>query len=514
MHDNRRFAAGLSVFALLLHGLSLWSIGAKYWWDTISYFELAQALGDPQSLRALYSGRFGLAYQHVMPGLPVLIKLSEALFGEWMWIALALFQSLMASLAAVFLARSVEGLVSRKTEIGLVALVALHPWYSAFHAAVLTESLSGSIVAFMAAVTIRAMRGSMDWSRAVIVVLAAATAGGQMRSYLAASGAGLALLLIFSRYGWRRPLLFGAPIGVAAASFFGFSVLRMQAGIEFFPPNVNAWMLVHAGYAAWDFNDRGRAALEGVVLDPAIRRKAAESSENLTFVDMEKMVADLVATGLSRTEAAKSIAVAARKVRTQSAEVMLRQIPLAMPSLGFQLLAVCCDPDNAFRRGMDNAAAFGHMRHYFRWNAGLDKGNYRATFATYVERYRAQQGLYSDSAIRWYDSRVGPHVRESPGLLRRSVGWMLALPPDVIVLLGMAGFALLSRNDLRYAGILIAAAGPVFAAALLATVAGDNRHAYPLFPLYFLGMTVMAEKFLASLARLITRSSHGALRRR
>jgi hypothetical protein len=57
----------LLLISLTLHCLMAVTMGAKYWWDTISYFQLADALRDLGSLHDLYSGPFGIIFQHLMP---------------------------------------------------------------------------------------------------------------------------------------------------------------------------------------------------------------------------------------------------------------------------------------------------------------------------------------------------------------------------------------------------------------------------------------------------------------
>ena len=98
------FFGALLLVSLTIQLLSGRALGAKYWWDTIAYFQLAEALRSFDSLRELYSGPFGTVYQHLMPGLPALILLFEKLFDSHLWLAFAISQNVLSAVACVYMA--------------------------------------------------------------------------------------------------------------------------------------------------------------------------------------------------------------------------------------------------------------------------------------------------------------------------------------------------------------------------------------------------------------------------
>jgi len=113
-------------------------------------------------------------------------------------------------------------------------------------------------------------------------------------------------------------------------SFLAFPLYRAALGVEFFLPNVNALMLMHAHYVNWDLDDRSKRALDGVILDPKILQKLESPNSGIGVPDVLEMVERLINTGLSRQETIGKIGRASWIVRTQSWEVIGRQLQLSL----------------------------------------------------------------------------------------------------------------------------------------------------------------------------------------
>jgi len=174
------------------------SLGAKYWFDSLTYFQLAEGLTSPSALRRLYAGPFGAIFQHLMPGPSFLILCFEGLFGKFMWPAFAIFQNALSVLATVYLVTGFSRYLGRAAQITIVVLIALFPYFSAFHNAILTESLTSSLVMIIAGVTIRCLEGRLRCMRAVVVILLLGILGAQIRSYVIGIRGGLSLLVVFA----------------------------------------------------------------------------------------------------------------------------------------------------------------------------------------------------------------------------------------------------------------------------------------------------------------------------
>jgi hypothetical protein len=504
----RHFGATLLSISLVLHLFMAISMGAKFWWDTMAYFQLADALRG-NSLRTLYEGPFGIIFQHLTPGLPFLILIFERLFGGAMWPAFAVFQNALNVIACVYFATGFSGRISKTAQVAVILLTALFPYFSAFHNAVLTESLSSSLVMIMIGTTIRCLDGRFRLMPSLITVLILGVLGGQIRSYIIAISSGFSFLMIFNDARFRRLWLFAVVAITAVAGTLIFPVYRVAVGIDFFFPRVDALMLMHAHYVNWALDDRSKRAVQGAVLDPTIAMKLDSQNIDLDSDDVVKMVRDLVGAGLTSEQAVSIIRGAAWIVRTQSYEVMGRQLQLSLSSLGFQSVSTCCNPNRLLRSGGYTGEQMrAHLQFYYRWNAGLDSMDYAKQFREYERLYRSAPRYYSEGAIDWYTSRVAPYVLAHPFPWRDFLK-LNAIPPDILIFFGLFGLIMMSFNDWKLIFILGLLLAPIYGATVSTVLIGDNRYAHLLWPIYILGIVALFELIIF---RVVNHDRRGGLR--
>lgn len=485
----RRSVLAMLMLALGLNTAMAVSLGTKYWIDTFAYIQLASGITDPPRMKALFEGPFGLAYQHLMPGLPLFLAAMDRLFGEWTWPAVAVFQYGINAAASVYFARSLRFCLSIGAQFGLVALISLFPFYSAFHGAFLTESISATIFLLIIGATIRGMRGETGFSLTFVILLALAILGGQMRSYLVGTGGFCALLLIYSHHRFRAIGMYLMTVACILSAFLGFSIYKAALGFEFLPPNTNNWALNYASYVVEKPNARSLAAIDQVVLDPAIRDKLALGKENLIDRDMLKINGDLLAQGHSKEEAGRLIALAAKKLGTQSAEVVALRLQLPLASVGFQYLATVGPNDRFMRRGdLTSTKLYDHLRRYYLWNSGFSESDYLQYFEIFTKLAEDRPEFFDQQTIEWNDSRLHRFVKPHPWSLRKGMYFMVAIPSDFLILTGMVGFVFMMRRDWRMMLILPASMALVYVAALSSHIVGDNRHSHFLWPLYLAGI--------------------------
>src|ERR1019366_8553436 len=172
-----------------------------------------------------------------------------------------------------------------------------------------------------------------------------------------------------------------------------FPVYRAVLGIGFFLPNVSALMLTHVSYVAWDLDKETAQSLNTVVLNDDIPRGLI-GKEPISYDDAKHIFDDLVSSGLSPAEARQTIAAAAWRVRTSSIGIVERQLQLPLASIGFQYAPACCQPNRQLTRDMTGFFLFRHIRYYFRWNAGVDGGNYVELFDRFAAMTRSSR-IYS-----------------------------------------------------------------------------------------------------------------------
>jgi hypothetical protein len=485
------FFGALLLVSLTIQLLSGRALGAKYWWDTIAYFQLAEALRSFDSLRELYSGPFGTVYQHLMPGLPALILLFEKLFGSHLWLAFAISQNVLSAVACVYMATGFSTRISRSGQFAVVVLLAAFPYFTALNNAILTESLTASSVMVMVGIVVRCLDGRIKLHNAVIALLLLGIVGGNLRSYVLLVGAGLSVLTIFWIAGFRRLRLYAITLAAVFVGASLFPAYRAAAGLGFFYPRVDALMLAHANYVNWKFDAKTRNVVEHTVFDRTLLDKLEDETKSLSLDDIVKMVDDLVARGRTRSEALREIKQASWTVRTQSWEVISRQLQLSLASLGFERAATCCSASRMLQKGGFSAENMHkHLQYYYKWNAGLDSG-YLSTFDGFTDRYRMMPRYFDKTAIDWYTSRVRPYIVDSPSP-RRNLFHFGNITPDILVILGIAGILML--RDWRISAMTGLLMVSVYFPALYAAFVGDNRHSHLLWPIYMVGIIVLLER--------------------
>ena len=176
------WSAFLLCLAIAGHAYSMAVTGAKFWINSIAYFELALALFDADKLSRLYNSGFGFLYQHVVPGMPFLIRVLDDIFGQYLWPALSVIQGLLSACAVTYFVLGFKDKLSRPAQMAVVALCGLHPYFVAFHAAALTKSVSASIL--LTSLAIRALDGRLSLHLLPKPVVAAFHSGGAVPPYL------------------------------------------------------------------------------------------------------------------------------------------------------------------------------------------------------------------------------------------------------------------------------------------------------------------------------------------
>jgi hypothetical protein len=134
-----------------------------------------------------------------------------------------------------------------------------------------------------------------------------------------------------------------------------------------------------------------------------------------------------------------------------------------------------------------------HLRYYYIWNSGLG-ANYADQFWAFERRYRDIR-YFEGKPVDWYTSRVGPFVKAQPTAWRDFLKLSI-ISPDLLIVLGLAGIAMIVRLQWRLAFLFGLPIFAVYVAALSATVVGDNRHAHLLWPFYILGVVACLERLI------------------
>jgi hypothetical protein len=491
--SERCWCGLLLLFSIAAHAYSFLVTGAKFWIDSIVYFELALALFDADQLSRLYHSEFGFLYPHVVPGLPLLIRVLDGIFREQLWPALAVLQGLLSAVAVTWFVLAFRHKLSRPAQLAAVILCGLHPYFVSFHAAALTESIPASIMLISLGLSIRALDGRVSLKLSLSLLLLLSIISAQFRPYLGVVEILIAALVIFQQgRPWRMPL-YAATLLALAAGTLAFPVYRAALGAGFSLPNVSALLLTHVSYVAWDLDKDTAQSLDTVVLNDALREKLI-GKEYFDYGDAKHAFDDLVSSGLPPAVAQQKMAAAAWRIRTSSIGIVERQLQLPLASIGFQYAPVCCQPNRQLTRDMTGFFLFRHIRYYFRWNSGVDPGNYLELFDRFTEMTRSSK-VYSEAADNFYSSRIRPYVTDSLKSFRDPLH-LTFFVSDPLILIGWFGLFLFfwpaQRTSLL---VMLVPFAVIYAVAVYTHIFGDNRHAHPLIPVIILGFVKVVDDF-------------------
>jgi hypothetical protein len=492
-NNERVWGLVLLSCAIATHAYSIVVTGAKFWIDSIVYFQLAQALFDPDQLGRLYNSELGFTFDHVVPGLPLLIRILDGVFQQHLWPALATLQGLLSALAVTYFILAFRNKLSRPAQLAAVILCGLHPYYMSFHAAALTESIPASITLISLGTAIRALDGRLSLRVSLGLLLPLSILAAQFRPYLGLIGILVGALLVFQLGRPRRVMLYAATALTLAAQMLAFPLYRTALGLSFSLANINVELLTHVSYVTWDLDSQTAQSLNTVVLNDAIRERLI-GKENFTYADANQVLDDLIASGLTRAEAKQKITAATWRIRTSSIGAIERQLQLPLASIGFQYAPVCCQANRQLTRDMTGFFLYRHIRTYYRWNSGVDSNSYIEMFDKYAEMTRSMH-IYSEGAQRLYIARIRPYVTDALKPFRDPLH-LTFFVSDPLILIAWFGMFLCFWPEQRITLLVMAVPfAVIYAVAVYTHVFGDNRHAHPLIPIVIVGFVKVVDDF-------------------
>lgn len=477
--------------------------GATYWYDSAIYVQLAKALVQPDGLIDFYSGSRYYIFQHLMPGLSVLIALASLLFGPYAWIALAVFQHIVAAIALFYFINVAIKWMPLWASLFLGILIALHPFYAAFHNAPLTESLSGSFVIFGLALVLDIIyQKKYSWKQ-LIALTGVGILATQFRSYIGVVFILYLAIIFFLNFSIRKCL----PVCISAIliglSVLAFPIYRSIQIDDFFMPNVDNLILGHVLYLYLEPSERSKKILNTIPYPPDLPMEKV-LSEGLDFKS-SAFLADYIdtVTGSNR-KTRQLLSGVARNLRFDTTTVIINQLRLNLSSIGFNYLQFCFDKGLQIRRGGYTWNKLKKLaQYYYNWHS-WGKKNYQETFKKHLEMYRRYPSIYDDHVIFEYDRMISPYI-SSQSIFPRDPLFLNKVPSDLWVLCGLIGLPFIYYKSKKATFVFIVTIGIVYISTLIGSVVGNPRYAYPLMPLYFFLTSFMIAKVLVYSKKLAKR---------
>lgn len=495
---ERPFPQLLAAAVLLAHGYSMWAIGATYWADSIDYVGFAGfiAAGVPERF---YAGDRFFLMQHQMPGVPLLWALISQLEERLIWYALAVVQHGWAAAALITFALALRPFLAPWTILVGALSTSLHPFFSAFHNGVMTESIMSSCALFAGAQFVNCYANrSVSVMRASLTVTSVVT-GSMFRSYFLLFGVLLCLgLLLFCRDPKSR-IRATLCVGLIGLSIFAFPIYRYGVIDRFFLPNLDFIEPTMKSLALPGLTARAELALRGL-------------PELSSVVSIEKLRERPIAYGES-IELSKRMLSAGQteqevrtKLRSVAGEMMtdrfLHNLRFTGSAIGLLVVPFAGDPNGPGQLYMKVADLQQHQQYYYRWFASTQQADYLATFEAFSRSYAQDPDPYLAPSIDRYVAALTPHIARSP-LWARDPLRLAAVPPDLFV---AAWLLFLFAMAARAPGIALLFLLPVTTVfiACLAVPIGSIRYAHPLIPFYLFGASFTfgwAAEFVSSVIR-------------
>ena len=484
----------LVLLVAAIHLYFLWSLGAGFYYDSVIYAQLGQALLTDEGLQAFYSGARYYVFQHLAPGLPLLWSGTSVVGGPYGWVVFAVVQHVIAATALIYLLWVWRPLFAGPF-IGLAAiLVSCHPLYESLHNRLMTESITGSMLMVGIAATSSLLLHPSMGRGALLILSASAIIAIQVRSQSVVYFAIFLVAILLSRH--ERPLRSAAWLCLVAVtcSVFLWPAYRFYVTGQAFLPNTSYLALAHALRYNVHPSDALVARLKLLPL-PGTTPADRLASHGMDYMDAAAIGAHLRASGMDETQAKWEVMKAAWAVRTDSPEVMMTQLRLPLLSIGTKYPVFMGNPDKVIHRGFTNRTYAHHARYWEQWEAGTLREDYSQELDTVVKFSKDNAALYDASVVDDFERSVRPFLADHPVSMRDPLG-LLHVPSDVWFLGWAVGLWMIWKMNRMLAGILMLSVLATYVMSVSVPV-GNARYAYPLLPLYMIGLVIGLEHLLA-----------------
>jgi hypothetical protein len=484
----------LALLVIAMHLYFLWSHGAGFYYDSVIYAQLGQALLSHDGLQAFYSGPRYYVFQHLAPGLPLLWSGISIVSGPYGWVAFAVVQHALASTALIYLLWVWRPLFAGPFIALAAILVSCNPLYEAMHNRLMTESITGSMLMFgMAATSSLLLHRSMG-RMPLFILSASAIIAIQVRSQSVVYFVSFFFAILLSRH--ERPLRSAAWLCLVAVtcSVFLWPAYRFYVTGQAFLPNTSYLALAHALRYNVHPSDALVARLNTLPL-PATLPAERLASHGIDYLDAAAIGAHLRTMGLDDTHAKFEVMKAAWAVRTDSPEVMMTQLRLPLLSIGMKYPVFMGNPDKVIHRGFTNRTYAHHASYWEQWEGGTLREDYSEELDTVVKFYKNNAALYDASTVDDFARSVRPFLADHPVSMRDPLG-LLHVPSDIWFLGWGIGLYIIWKTNRMLAGILLASVLATYGMSASVPV-GNARYAYPLLPLYTIGLVIGLEHLLA-----------------
>ena len=492
----------LGLLVVAIHLYFLWILGAGFYYDSVIYAQLGEALLTEGGLHAFYSGPRYYVFQHLAPGLPLLWTGAFIVAGQYGWVLFAAVQHAMAAAALIYLLWVWRPLLTAPFIFLAAILVSCNPLYESLHNRLMTESMTGSMLMFGIAATSSLLLNRSKGTMPFVILSASAVVAIQVRTQSMVYFLIFILAVLLSRH--ERPIRSATLLClvVIVCSVFVWPAYRFLVTGQAFLPNTSYLALAHALRYNVHPSDTLMTRLRTFPL-PSTLTAERLASQGVDYMDAAAIGVHLRSSGLDDTAAKLEVMKAAWAVRTDSPEVMMSQLRLPLLSIGMKYPVFMGNPDTVIHRGFTNRTYANHAAYWEQWEGGTLREDYSGELDTIVKFSSESVGLYDADVVENFERSLRPFLTDHPVILRDPLG-LLHVPSDVWLVGWVIALCLVWKRNRMLAGILVT---PVLATYVMSASlpVGNARYAYPLIPLYTIGLVIGLEYLVACVSARMSR---------
>lgn len=502
----RQVNTNFAIIILCAHFYALVVFGATFWIDSLAYIQLSEAFRTENGLAAFYAAGGRWIYSHIQPGLPVVWLTLNLLPESLHWPILALFQHTVAAGALLFTISAINRYWPTPLHFITLLILLFIPSYQSFHNALLTESLTSSLLLIAFASCLRIAFEPKFQARYFTLALAVLIIITQFRSYWGLAVTGMLLVTLLKRR-LTRTLFTPVLLVTVFVSAAAFPIYRFTNTGEFFLTEGGMNVLICGFNVNTKPSDNARTIFKGIEL-PQEAQTSVLFDKRLDWLTALKIAETWQASGLSNSEINKRATELGTALRNDGFGVQLNRVIYGIASLGSVEIFTFGDKEREVFRGMSMKEMFEHQVYYYHWHSWISDDDYLLRFTAFFNSSPNATLPFETAAKLQIKGALEPYLSVAPRFLRDP--FLLGqLPPDVWLLIGLSALAILVWRIPFVAALISCCLVVAFGVAAWFPV-GNTRYAIPLFPLYLLSASIAIG---SSMNRTIGTKDGGGLRR-